>query len=210
MAASETSNKMLGEAGKAELGDLVTDHDSLLAASSMNSSAVLAAVTPLSNEFDGHYPITYYENYNSSSQYDQRTQIYKELKNAYTQQLKALTNSNNPAVFQQENIIPEMKTESPSPESCYAESCYTESKSQRKRATCTLKSEPSGEEFAKYREKRRKNNESAKKSRDLRRQKEEKINMRVDFLEHENRKIRSFNKSLEYKITVLTQQRNKM
>lgn len=59
------------------------------------------------------------------------------------------------------------------------------------------------EKDAAYRERRRKNNEAAKRSRDARRAKEDEIAIRAAFLEHEN-------KRLKYEITVLKNETAKL
>ena len=62
---------------------------------------------------------------------------------------------------------------------------------------------PSEEKDAVYYEKRTRNNESAKRSRDTRRIKEEQIQDRVNFLEHENARLVMENQAIRYQLHTL-------
>jgi hypothetical protein len=62
---------------------------------------------------------------------------------------------------------------------------------------------PAEEKDAVYYEKRARNNESAKRSRDIRRIKEEQIQERVNFLEHENSRLLMENQAILYQISQL-------
>jgi hypothetical protein len=62
---------------------------------------------------------------------------------------------------------------------------------------------PVEEKDAGYFEKRARNNESAKRSRDTRRTKEQQIQDRVNFLEHENSRLLMENQAIRYQLSQL-------
>jgi hypothetical protein len=62
---------------------------------------------------------------------------------------------------------------------------------------------PTEEKDAVYYEKRARNNESAKRSRDSRRIKEQQIQERITFLEHENSRLSMENQAIRYQLSQL-------
>jgi hypothetical protein len=62
---------------------------------------------------------------------------------------------------------------------------------------------PTEEKDAVYYEKRARNNDSAKRSRDARRMKEQEIQDRVNFLEHENSRLVMENQAIRYQLSQL-------
>lgn len=62
---------------------------------------------------------------------------------------------------------------------------------------------PTEEKDATYYEKRARNNESAKRSRDSRRFKEQQIQERADFLQHENSRLTLENQTIRYQLSQL-------